>query len=322
MMNLTVTPERLGVEIRELTRQAKAMTLYYGVEIGRRLMAAKELVPYGSWGGWLRDNTEFSQATATRFMRLFDEYGASQIGLFGAEVKSSTLQNLSISNALRLLAVPEEEREEFAEAVDAENISARELEKAIKERDEAKKAAEDAREAAERTQKVLDETENDLKNARADLHFVRQEKEALEKRGPETVYQRDEEAIKAAAQKEKDKAAKELKKKTEEWTRQTEEAKKETEALRKKLVEAQAQAAAASGEAEKKRLEEEIDSLRKKLAMADKEITAAGLYFSQWQQTYNQMTQAVSRIEDADKAAKLKAAVKAQLGAWMKTMEG
>ena len=56
--------------------------------------------------------------------------------------------------------------------------------------------------------------------------------------------------------------------------------------------------------------------------MADKEITAAGLYFSQWQQTYNQLTQTVDRIEDADKAAKLKAAIKAQLGAWLKTMEG
>ena len=40
--NLTVSPERLGAEIRELTRQAKAMTLYYGVEIGRRLEAALE----------------------------------------------------------------------------------------------------------------------------------------------------------------------------------------------------------------------------------------------------------------------------------------
>ena len=38
--NLMVSPEKLGAEIRELTRQAKAMTLYYGGEIGRRLKAA------------------------------------------------------------------------------------------------------------------------------------------------------------------------------------------------------------------------------------------------------------------------------------------
>ena len=32
--NLMVSPEKLGAEIRELTRQAKAMTLYYGVVDG------------------------------------------------------------------------------------------------------------------------------------------------------------------------------------------------------------------------------------------------------------------------------------------------
>lgn len=149
MNEIVVTPERLGQEIRELTRQAKAMTLYYGVEIGRRLKSAKEMVQYGTWGDWIKENTEFSQATASRFMRLFEEYGASQIGIFGAEVESSTLQNLSISNALRLLAVPEEEREAFAEAVDAENLSARELEQAIRERDEARKALEAERQAGE-----------------------------------------------------------------------------------------------------------------------------------------------------------------------------
>ena len=52
--NLMVSPEKLGAEIRELTRQAKAMTLYYGVEIGRRLEAAKSMVPYGGWGAWLK----------------------------------------------------------------------------------------------------------------------------------------------------------------------------------------------------------------------------------------------------------------------------
>ena len=59
MNDLTVTPERLGVEIRELTRQAKAMTLYYGVEIGRRLISAKNLVPYGTWGAGLETIRNF-----------------------------------------------------------------------------------------------------------------------------------------------------------------------------------------------------------------------------------------------------------------------
>lgn len=118
------TPQRIGEEIRSLTYQAKCMTVYFGVEIGRRLVEAKELVGHGGWGNFVQNETEFSQATASRFMKVFEAYGADQIGIFGAEAKSSTLQNLSISNALRLLAVPEEERENFALAVDAEHISA------------------------------------------------------------------------------------------------------------------------------------------------------------------------------------------------------
>ena len=215
MSDLAVTPERLGVEIRELTRQAKAMTVYYAVEIGRRLTAAKSMVPHGGWADWIHENTEFSQTTATRMMRIFDEYGAAQIGIFGAEPNSSTLQNLSISNALRLLAVPEDERETFAEAIDAENLSARELDKAIRERDAAvadrdnarreanvyslrtKKAEDELQEAMERAQTL----EDDLKAARNDRRQIADELEALRKRPVEVAVQRDEKAIREAAAK-------------------------------------------------------------------------------------------------------------------------
>lgn len=68
--------------------------------------------------------------------------------------------------------------------------------------------------------------------------------------------------------------------------------------------------------------EAENAALRKKLAMSDKDVTAAHLYFSQWQAAFNQLTQAVSRIEDEDKVGKLCAAIRAQLTAWGKAMEG
>lgn len=298
--NLMVSPEKLGAEIRELTRQAKAMTLYYGVEIGRRLEAAKSMVPYGGWGAWLRENTEFSQATATRFMRVFNEYGAAQIGIFGAVPESSTLQNLSISNALRLLAVPEDEREEFAEAVDAENLSARELEKAIKERDAARQEresamrqansdslrAENAKKEAEAAYEKLRGMEDELTAAKDEACRMADELEALKNRPVEVAVQRDEQAIRDAEAK------------------------------------VRAQAETASSDAEKERLTEEVEALRKKLAMSDKDVTAAQLYFYQWQAAFNQLTQAISHIKDEDKAGKLCAALRAQLAAWGKAMEG
>lgn len=151
------TPETIGAEVRNLTANAKYLTLFYAVEIGRRLVEAKELVPRGEWLEWLKRETEFSQPTASRFMRVFNEYAADQTSIFGAETKYSTLNNLSISNALRLLAVPVEEREEFALAVDAEHLSSRELEAAIRERDEAKKALEATAEELAEAQQFADE---------------------------------------------------------------------------------------------------------------------------------------------------------------------
>lgn len=343
MSNLTVTPERLGGEIRELTRQTKAMTVYYAIEIGRRLAAAKEMVPHGGWADWIKKNTEFSQTKAARLMRIFEEYGAAQIGIFGAEPNSSTLQNLSISNALRLLAVPEDEREEFAEAVDAENLSARELEKAIKERDAARQEresalrqansdslrAENAKKEAQEAYEKLRGMEDELTAAKDEACRMADELEALRNRPVEVAVQRDEQAIRDAEAKVQAQAETELRKKTDEWRKQTtkteqeiERVRKEAESLKQQLTAAKAMAEAASSDAEKERLTGEIEDLRRKLAMSDKDVTAAHLHFSQWQAAFNQLTQAVSRIEDEDKVGKLCAAIRAQLAAWGKAMEG
>lgn len=335
MSDLAVTPERLGVEIRELTRQAKAMTVYYAVEIGRRLTAAKSMVPHGGWADWIRENTEFSQTTATRMMRIFDEYGAAQIGIFGAEPNSSTLQNLSISNALRLLAVPEDEREEFAEAIDAENLSARELDKAIRERDAAvadrdnarreanvyslrtKKAEEELQEAMERAQTL----EDDLKAARNDRRQIADELEALRKRPVEVAVQRDEKAIREAENRARAEGERELKKKTREWEELANKARKEKEALEQQLEKAMAEAEKAKQQGNGlDGLQAEIDALRKKLAMAGQEITIARLRFSAWQESFNALTAAVANIPDNGKKAPLVAAIRAQLGAWEKKM--
>ena len=145
MNELTRTPETVGAEIRGLTAQAKQMTLWFGIEIGRRLCEVKEMIGHGEWLPYLKAQTEFSQSTASRFMTLYREYGAQQQTLFGAESNYPTLNNLSISNALRLLALPESERESFAEEHDVEHMSARELDELI----QAKKAAEDERDLYE-----------------------------------------------------------------------------------------------------------------------------------------------------------------------------
>ena len=157
------TPQReIGVvtaEVRELKRQAQTMALTYAIEIGRRLAEAKAILPHGSWGEWLEKEVEFSQSTAGNYMKLFEAYGNQQMSLFGIFGNSQTIANLDYTKALKLLAVPEEEREAFAEEVDAGNLSVRELEAAIRERNEARAQAEEERQKAAEYEEALEEAE-------------------------------------------------------------------------------------------------------------------------------------------------------------------
>lgn len=339
---LTKTPEALGAEIRGLTQQARTMTVMYAVEIGRRLKAAKEMIPYGGWGEWIKKETDFSQATATRFMRVFEEYADQQIGLFGASADSSTLKNLSVSNALRLLAVPEEEREDFAREVDAEHISARELEQAIKERDEARKAAQEAEGRLNESQKGLAremqartdaeqraaKAAEDLRAADADAErnerALRERIQELENRPVEVAVQAPdpaeiEKAVSKAIQEEKA-AAKEREKKLRDAAEQQKVAQA---ALRKQLDEAEKQLQAAqeaakgaegSGEALQK-AQAEAEKLRKQLAMSGEQLTVFKLRFAAWQQAYHEMKKALEAVPEEAKA-NCEAAVRAVLEGW------
>ena len=107
--------------------------------IGRCLIEAKEMLPHGEWLPWLNEQVELSERTAQKFMKLAREWS-----------NPNTLADLGASKALMLLALPEGERDAFLEDHNVIDMSARQLEQAIKERDEARAAAERA-EADKRT---------------------------------------------------------------------------------------------------------------------------------------------------------------------------
>ena len=171
-----MTPEQLGGEIRLLTRQARQMVLEYGIQIGYRLQLAKDKVGE-DFAGWVERETEISKSSAYRFIKLYNEYGSAQGSLLGVENIFPTLGKISVSNALRLLAVPEEEREDFAREVDAEHISARDLEEAIRERDEARKHLETADRELGEAQKALRDTEAELAETKDALEDQRVKRE-------------------------------------------------------------------------------------------------------------------------------------------------
>lgn len=294
------SPETLGSEIRYLSAQAKSMTVWFGVEIGKRLAEAKEMVGHGGWLDFLKNETEFSSSSANRFMQIAREYG-------GKTSNFPTLGNLSVSNALRLLAVPEDEREEFAQTVDAEHLSSRELEQAIRERDEARKALEEAQSAAvqltERTEKQAEQI-RELENRPVEV--------AVQVADPAEIEKAVAEAL-AAAEK-KHKAA-------------LDSAERLRKAAEKKQAELQAIADSAAkiestNRAEAEKLNTRIADLQKKLELVRAEQTAAAkassiqsdadvaVFQSFFQATLENFNKACGlltkvKLRDADKAGKL-----------------
>ena len=61
------TPEIIAQEIRGYT----AMMLNSVIEIGRRMCEVKEMLPHGTFGNWIKENTDYSVSTANNFMNLF-----------------------------------------------------------------------------------------------------------------------------------------------------------------------------------------------------------------------------------------------------------
>lgn len=326
---ITVPEERtlnmISMEIRTLHAQAQQVVLGYAIEIGRRLTEAKSMVSHGEWGKWLEEEVNYSKSTANNFMRIFDAYGADQQSLFGPEAKSQTLGNLPYTKALRLLAIPEEEREEFVESNHVEDLSTRELDKLIRERDEAEKAREDA-------EKDLKDREEELEEARERIEELEELKEAVAS-GQETLQkhfeaQRKEledqlQAARKDAEKQKELAEKANSKvakaeaaasKAQEDLKKLQEAPVPEEAMEKlrreleedaqkeaaEKIEAGVKEAKAAAEAAEKAAGEanaRAEAAEKKLALADEDTILFKAQFSRIQEEFNKCTGLLLKIE-------------------------
>lgn len=342
-MTESMTPSRdireITAEIRTIQDSVRRTALSGAIEIGRRLTEAKELLQHGEWGDWLKREFEFSQSTASRLMQLFREYGADQGSLFGAEAKYATLQNISVSNALRLIAIPDEEREEFAVEHDIEHKSAREVDELIRQRQEAdaraaaaEKALADADEGhslamaelderlhtaqqAERDAKSIAETANArVKALAAERDKTAAELEELRSRPIEVAVQVDEEAVRKAAEEAKAEAEQKAKAKLEKLEKKLTAATQELEAYKdgdnKELEQSHARVAALE-----KELAEERERARKAAELQDADVSAFGIHFANVQRDFNDLMGALGRIRTAtpETAEKLTGAVRALL---------
>ena len=305
------TPDIIRAEIRGLTQQAKTMTLWFGIEIGRRLTEAKEMLEHGQWLPYLKEQTEFSRSSAGRLMTLYKEYGAAQTSLFGAESNYPTLNNLSISNALRLLAVPEDERE-------VEHMSARELDELIKQRDEAEQRAARAEEQLKQADEGAAKADEQYQKAKQELHLLREklenaeaQKSAAEKelselreRPVEVAVEVDEKAVEEAVTAARAKNDAEWAEKMAKVKNELSEAGLKAEKLKAKIKKAEEKAAASAAELEK---------LKKSQTLSDPNTAVFKQIFEQVQEDFNKLHGSLLKVRasDPDTAEKLTAAVRA-----------
>lgn len=318
--------QTVTTEIRTLTKAAQRMALEYGVEIGRRLHEAKEMLPHGQWGEWLKNEVEFSQSTANNFMRLFDAYADDQITLDGAVTKSQALGNLSITKALRLLALPEEDREEFIESHDMEGLSTRELERLLKEKQEAERQAEQAREERDAQADALNGAKQAAETAAASAEAAKKEAQAAQQRVS---------ALEAALEKEKG-ARKKAADKLKELQENPEVAPEVLEKLRAEAAEAAErdaaarldqelagsrtelerlrETAAASARAEQE-AREKLEAMQKRLQLADPDMVLFKQQFEVVQEAFNKLLGIRMRIENGnpENGQKLKKAIEAMV---------
>lgn len=182
----TRTPGLIAAEINKIKEDTKRILIYNSIEIGRKLTEAKEMLPHGEWGKWLKTEVDYSKTTANNLMKIFQEYGSEQINLLGDNLKSQTFGNLNYSQATLLLGVPAEEREKFVEENNVEEMSARELKKAIEklkkteeEKENALKAMEEAEEKARQESEARQALEDAFNSGAEERRKLEEEKESL-----------------------------------------------------------------------------------------------------------------------------------------------
>ena len=317
--------QQLAVEIITFDRQAKITAVSCAIEIGERLLEAKDLVPHGEWGKWLKENVNYSQSTANNLMRLYKEYGNNQGSLFTTVTNSQASMNLDVSKALALTVLPPEEREEFVAEHDVEQMSTRDLKEALQENRELKRQ--------------LEEKDKQVKETSAQLDTAITERQKMQERLNETVnqnagYEKSLQVKIDAAKKleQEKKAAEEKRRESEQKVQQLQ---RQIDALKEQKPQPDQQMIGQlRAEAEKQaqqQFQEQIEKLTQEKERAEqkaqqaeernrqleskassvqsKELIVFDEKFKAFQDNYNQLNSLIAKMEDAT-AGKVREAVK------------
>ncbi|MEG1478737.1 MAG: DUF3102 domain-containing protein [Clostridiales bacterium] len=271
------------------------------IELGKRLIEAKRVLPQGEWLLYLKDTVEFSERTAQNFMRIAKEYANPQL-----------VTDLGTAKAVCLLALTDGERAEAIETTHEINgeektvfeMTKKEVETLTREISEERKKAETLKFEWDEKLKESEEkhlTELEAKNEQ--LNTLKKELENLENQEPPTVIaELDEESLERMKKEVEETAFEEYAKKEAALMEQIREAEKAVKIAKasedenlKKIEAAEAKAAA---------LATAVEKAEKELIMAaTPEITEFKVHFESCKNEMENMKEIIYYLRDNEKSA-------------------
>lgn len=287
----------IASEILFIESQVARTALEGAIQIGLKLKEAKEQVEHGQWENWCHENLNYSKSKTEKLMRIAAEYGDEN----SIYAKTYTCTDLSISKALSLLQVPEEEVKNFSENNDVESMTVKELNDKIK-------ALESEKEMRAVEVNVLtEEYEKRLTAADEELEHIKNELTELQDSTADPDALADLEAKLEKAKEKEKKLKEEMKQEKESRDLQIQQAVEEKADQMRKEAEQAAAGRLSEAESLNTELAEKLDHLEKKLeSRTDESLLLFKLKSDQLQEVFRECLQA------ADEAGnpKLKQALK------------
>lgn len=160
----------------------KEQTAQNIIEIGKRLIKAKENLGHGEYLKWLEGSVDFGIRTAQNFIRVATTFSNTQ-----------PISHLGTRKLLALAGLDEEDRQEVIENNDIEHMKARELEQVVKEKKEIKKQLEAEQEYSEELQQAIKEKEQQINQLKEEIDNIHKpetqiiEKEVVKEVIPEDI---------------------------------------------------------------------------------------------------------------------------------------
>lgn len=276
------TKETIIAEVKATIEHVETTAMIGAIKIGKCYVELKELIPHGGWYKYIEENTGHSPKKVERFMKIYTEYGDENTPLGSLFSKTTLMSELSITKALSLIALPDEEVENFVAENNIGDMTVKELEEKIKViQAEKEKAEKEARDIKEQLRKAVAENDGYAERENELVDQINELQEKQKGAGQADLQQEIEKAV-ATVQADLEKLKKQKEQSDREIKQLQREAEAQEKAMKERIADEVAQAEEQAREKERAKLKEELDRIKrqaeeaaKKEAEAERKLQAA-----------------------------------------------